>query len=898
VIGVPALQLVPGFVFLGTFYWELKPEFRLYNQQFVPELNEDDAGEPYLQAQDSFALALHYRNVAMDAIGVQAMWKTVSVREAFESQVTSVGERLKGPTAASADICARLVRRSSVPFELVGAGTLFYHTPRDQQSPSVEFECIDSISLEQRNDRIGHVIAETPGGTQTDQTTDAQNPATNVSPSWGAAPAYGSILYAGHQSAMFTEIAMQLPTLGVRILDAAIEYYEGRYNQGTPTAVSQIAGGLKFDLSGFLGTKNRKGTKVRIFCVPTSVYEDLEVQFIAGAPASVAIDGGGPRLKVKLNNLLGTDQANDGRFVRVRALVSGKEATLEVQWDGTDNYVLTPVSDPYLGQAGPGSVVATDYWIDTGVNYVETTAAAEKLLGQDPASLDPYQYTVGSLWREFEDVEDSTKLLTYRTALADTMAIKWALPQTVQRNWKRGAIATSGPLASVEAYWARVRVTAVAAAGVVQPVFKALSIDDGEHWVLFPVVQGHSVNDEGAFSTSGQPLQDFTLFQNAVIEGSLRFYVDEPPAGTRREYTQAKNNNFFNSSQDDRHYILDSDVLGQTVVRLGDGVNGKLPRTGNGNGTATYRAMALVDGNVAANAITETGIGHFDQVKNPRAASGFAYPEASTPEDLERLKRQIPARLRANGKVVGADDAEPFALDFISSTGVRVAARAYLLEAEGSTKTSRLLLVGAGGGIVADTELTELSEAINGNLRKKKRGKGLLNHRIEPENALRTRIHLPVKMDGGDQAAVKTALTALLSPLAKVKGDDGKPTQEWQWEPGGVVRLSELIATAMRSTPRPVDVFFQGTITGAVTSAGAVLTGATNAIEELNVGDEIKYENEVRHVAEVAEDNTITIDDEFTNPLVAVTGLKYEKNDIELSETSFPTVGNVTFPEA
>ncbi len=900
-ITASALQLVPGFTFLGTFYWELKPEFKLWNQQFVPELNDDDPAEPYGKIQESFALALHYRNVAMDAIGVQAMWRTVSVREAFASQVESVGERMKGPLAASADLSARLVRRSSVPFELVQAGTLFYHTPDDPQLPSVEFESIDAVELTQRNDRIGYVAAVAPAGTLTDHTADAQDPEELISPAWGGSPtpAAGAMIYGGHQDVMVNEIQLKLATLGVRILDGAWEYYEGRYGQGTPSSVAQIAGGLRFVLTGFLGSKNRAGTLVRVLCAPTSVYVDAVVQYAAGAPTSVAIGlmDLSPRLRIVINSVVGAANVADGRLVRVRSLVSGEEVSLPVQWDGV-NYVMTPTGDPYLGQGTPGSLTASAYWIDTGINYIDTTAGVDPMLGQDPASLDPYQYTVGSLWREFPDVVDDSALLCERVDADTAVSVSWTLPQNGERAWAKGAIAETGDFAAIEGFFWRLRITAVAAAGVVQPVIQAIDIDESEHWVLFPVTQGHSVDDTDAFSTTGEADQEMVLLQGAVIEATLVVTIKEPPANTVYEYTNPPDNSFYNSGPHDRHYILDSDAFGRVAVLLGDGVNGKVPRAASYSVTMRYRVMELADGNVSAESITETGVGAFDQVTNPRPATGFAYPEASTVADLARLKREIPARMRAGGNVVGADDAEPFAEDFVTAAGSKMAARAWLLEGETSTKVSRLILIGTGG-VVSNGDLTELNDAINGSRAKKIRGKGVLNHRIVAENAVLSRVHIPVQATGGDEVAIQSALTALLSPLAKKKDANGKPTHDWQWEFGGSVPVAELVATVMRTTPRPTNVVLGGTVTGTLTG-GDTITGATNAYEELNGGDSIENptNGQRRKVASVAADDTITMEDAFDPALSAATGVLFFKGDLELAETALPFAGNITFPEA
>ncbi len=112
---------------------------------------------------------------------------------------------------------------------------------------------------------------------------------------------------------------------------------------------------------------------------------------------------------------------------------------------------------------------------------------------------------------------------------------------------------------------------------------------------------------------------------------------------------------------DDSVFRLDLDEQGRSLVRFGDGVNGARLPSGVNNVRATYRKGIGVDGNVAAESLTQASTRPLGlkSVANPLPASGGTDPEAP---DAARLT--MPLSVRTLGRAVSVLDYEDFARAF------------------------------------------------------------------------------------------------------------------------------------------------------------------------------------------------------------------------------------------
>jgi hypothetical protein len=117
----------------------------------------------------------------------------------------------------------------------------------------------------------------------------------------------------------------------------------------------------------------------------------------------------------------------------------------------------------------------------------------------------------------------------------------------------------------------------------------------------------------------------------------------------------------FGAASTDRVYALTTDEQGRTFVGFGDGVSGARLLSGVNNVRAFYRKGIGVDGNVAADSLTQlmTRPLGLKSVSNPLAAEGGADPEPAS-----AARQTIPLTTRTLGRAVSVLDYEDFARAF------------------------------------------------------------------------------------------------------------------------------------------------------------------------------------------------------------------------------------------
>ncbi len=114
---------------------------------------------------------------------------------------------------------------------------------------------------------------------------------------------------------------------------------------------------------------------------------------------------------------------------------------------------------------------------------------------------------------------------------------------------------------------------------------------------------------------------------------------------------------FLDSGNSSRHYRLDR--TGGTIT-FGDGQEGAIPPTGDGNVEVRYKTGGGSDGNVGAGAVTDlrSSISRIDEVTNLKPSDG-----GTDVESLEEAVTRAPKQIKNRGRAVAAEDFEQIATE-------------------------------------------------------------------------------------------------------------------------------------------------------------------------------------------------------------------------------------------
>lgn len=486
------------------------------------------------------------------------------------------------------------------------------------------------------------------------------------------------------------------------------------------------------------------------------VWEYFDGDLFDLAPTSVTNIGGG-ELEIDLTLLLGSADRR-GAVVRVTLNKTGVSEDVVSTWNGTNNITTTGL----LGQTSP-SEVAIDY-------------------------------TIGSAWSEFamsgelgfDDVTDGL------TESGDALKITFRLPQTETANWQKATIN------GLEAFWVRFRIVSVS--GPTSPTLALCRLDTGAQYVIAPITQGRSASDDPLGSSNGGPNQAFQTSRDYFIDGSAAVTVDDEP------WTRVKN--FLASGPQDKHYTISLGENDRATVRMGDGVNGRIPPLGQGNVSIDYRFNAEADGNVGSNTIVtdKTGLTYVNKLYNPRQASGWAEAEGASSTSLEHAKLAGPATLRTKEVALNGDDAIVLAQAFRASDGTRPFSRATFIEEGFGPKTIELILCGSGGAVPTSEHLREVELFFNGD---KFAAPPVPAHFVGNQKVFATSfdpfvIDIVVDIvapEGVTEAQIVNGLAQVVQPEA-LKADG--VTFEWNF--GGRVPISRLAHEVFKVDDRITDV--------------------------------------------------------------------------------------------
>lgn len=170
--------------------------------------------------------------------------------------------------------------------------------------------------------------------------------------------------------------------------------------------------------------------------------------------------------------------------------------------------------------------------------------------------------------------------------------------------------------------------------------------------------QAVSVQSEVVGGTTGVKDATLSLANAPVLANTLQLFVDEGDGPALWEEVE----DFFASTQRDRHYVLDQN---EGAIRFGDGVNGAIPainpalRDSNIVASA-YRYGGGVAGNVGAGKI-KTLVGAVDGIDASGVKNLWAATGGQDAETLEQAKLRAPRTLRNHDRAVTAEDFEQLA---------------------------------------------------------------------------------------------------------------------------------------------------------------------------------------------------------------------------------------------
>lgn len=215
-----------------------------------------------------------------------------------------------------------------------------------------------------------------------------------------------------------------------------------------------------------------------------------------------------------------------------------------------------------------------------------------------------------------------------------------------------------------------------------------------ENSVLIPitVTQGITVANEAVGTSTGLPLQTFTLFNTGVIGGTVTISVNE--GNGYQIWSEVTS--LAEAGPADAVWAMAIDANGVVYINFGDNANGRIPDA-TAPIQATYRVGGGAASNVGANTIVtclNSTLTAIASVTNTDPAVGGADPET-----ISQIQDNAPQALTALSRCVSLNDYAAVALEFPAVTKA---------SATSSVSTSVQLYVHPAGGPYSSTTLQEM----------------------------------------------------------------------------------------------------------------------------------------------------------------------------------------------
>ncbi|PNX50430.1 MAG: hypothetical protein BV456_06685 [Thermoplasmata archaeon M8B2D] len=351
---------IPDFDFANFYYAEVLEALLQYKRVNLPKLTDESDVEPSIQLLRAFALVCHLNNVNLDIVANESTLPTAKLTETVRNMLRLIDYELDSATPAQVDIVYELSRVFTVSTLIIPENAQV-STQKTDESDSVYFEALESLTLTNRTDEYSYVLGE-EDGTFTDYTTKANSettPADDWTP-W-TTPISKDSVYFGHTQIMWDKIGITLTTAMANII-GVLEFYDGNFLKTQPTSVTDLGPNLEIDLTSLLGINNRQGTLVRIQLNSTTAYEDLYSTW------------DGSKNIITTTGLLGqttpSEEENDYTIGSDWSILTVTDTTEDFTVDGNISFILPQtITQNWITSEIDNK---TAYWLRFRIIYVNT----------------------------------------------------------------------------------------------------------------------------------------------------------------------------------------------------------------------------------------------------------------------------------------------------------------------------------------------------------------------------------------------------------------------------------------------------------------------------------------------------------------------------------------------
>lgn len=778
--------IVPDFEWMnGLYYADILRSVRTFNRVNAPEITSEVAEEPFIQLERAFALVGHLCSVLADAVAQEGLVPTAKLRDSLAVLFRLIDYQLADYSPATAELLIKLPQALTTSTQILEDNSLF-ETRRVEDEDPIPFE-VDSLTIgptdvpdsaffERRTDSVTGRGGDPVTGSDLLVVTGESDVVESATANWTSADLKRLLVVTGSTlgNNRVYQIGEIVSTLQVRLapvfgqssvnlvsessLSWEVRNYEADVTSDLTVASTPVTNGWgSAPVAGdkfYLGSSYVMWSEMDV--VVDSAYSGISGLWEYYDPdldneTPDAVSNQGSFLRFTVTTLLGAAEAS-GAMVTVTHLSSGVSETIPSTFVGGLNVVDT---SSFLGQTGTPSTDAEDY-------------------------------SVSSIWVPLQDQTDGS------SNLSKDGKVSYTLPQTTRRAWNQVEVN------DVTGFFLRYRIVDPGTPSV--GAIDTIDISGGDQYVLPTATQGETVTNEPLASSNGQADQTFVLSQTPVLRDSVRMFVDE--GGGEVEWTNitVQNLRLVLSQSKDRHFTVEVDALGEATVTVGDGTRGKIPTIGVDNIRFEYRVNASDDGNVGADTIVVNsgGSSFVRTVTNPRSAVGWKEAEGASESSLALAKENGPASLSTLGRAVTPSDYVTKALAFETAEGTSPVVRALAIEEGFGPKTLKLVVVGTDGVSIPGDAREKLEELFNGDDEVGTEGIGAANNEVTVTNFTPRKIGLTVTIVANaslTEAAVRTALTTLLSPTAT------DSTGGFVWSFGGRVAMSRVACDVFQTSP-------------------------------------------------------------------------------------------------
>lgn len=804
-----AIIQLPDFNFAAFYYTEVLEALMEYQRKNVPEISNESPFEVSVQMQRSFALIAHLNNVLLDLTAQETQLPPARLRESVVRLLALIGFFPNANIPAMSEVRLQLTSGFTVSTLVVPANALF-GTRRQADTNPIEFEADESVTVNPTNELDAGWLYRADTEVWTDKTTEVNTDSSTL--------VFDAIaqrhLYLAHDSAMCDTLAISGITTALDLGDDRtatphslhLQYFDGNLLDTQPDAVTLEATGIRFDVNGLVGDLPKLGTYVHVFVNASGTTQRRPVQW-DGTDNYIVTDGflGQTSVSTTVTDYtVGSywhDIDIDSDTTEAAPLVSGE---------------VFDVGDGFVGTFGPNILARYPLEPNTVVTWSYLSGAVAKTasydlsdgsLGGDAATGTTVNAATGSATLVCTSNPDTGNILVSYSRKAQRLQndgeLAFKVPKTIDDDWTADELpvdlrGTTGP--TVDAYWLRLIVCSVGAGAVQSLTFDRAKWDQGGLYIAVGVTQGRTITNEVVGSGDGTADQSFELDETPVIEGSARFFVSS------EEWTLV--DSFANSTEVSKHFTVEVDGDGIGTITTGDGINGAVVPDGTNNATAEYRVGGAENGNVGIGQIVvnRSGISRVRNVTNPRPAYGWTQQEGSDEQSLEKLKRDGVASLRTLDRAVSPADIEYLTSRYEDATGAKPFSRSRAVENGFGLKTIKNIVVGTGGGSTSSSVRAALDLYFNGDLDEGgvNRGVVLSNQQVTSIDYTPKVIDIVVVVTGGTEANIRAALLSAIQPEAL--RTDGS---NWRWRFGQTVTTSALVGIIWGSDQNITDIDLQ-----------------------------------------------------------------------------------------